>query len=146
MGGQAHTRKSTSGIVVNILGTLVIWKSNKERVVAQSRLQAEMIATAYSNVQIDWLHNLTSEIGNWSRGIARRILNEGRKCVTTLNSGNFQSDSRHLRLRYHSIHEAIGQGDIELKHVAGMEMPAKALSNTLWAVKFGEFVEEIGLG
>ena len=94
-GGKADTSKSTSGIVVYTLGTLVIWKSRNQSVVPQSTMQAEMIATAYGKVQIDWLRDLVSEIGI-GRGITRRILNDGLNCVTTFNSGNFQSDSRHL--------------------------------------------------
>jgi len=145
LGGEADTSKSTSGIVVYALGTLVIWKSKKQSVVAQSTMQAEMIATAYGKVQIDWLRDLISDIGI-GRGIARHILNDGLNCVTTLNSGNFQSDSRHLRLRYHSIHEAIAKGEIEIKHVAGTEMLADALTKALGGVTLGECVEEIGLG
>jgi len=108
-------------------------------------MQPEMIATAYGKVQIDWLRDLISEIGI-GRGITRCILNDGLNSVMTLNSGNFQSDSRHLRLRYHSIHEAIAKGEIEIKHVAGMEMLADALTKALGGVELGEFVEGIGLG
>jgi len=108
-------------------------------------MQAEMIATAYGKVQIDWLRDLISEIGI-GRCITRRILNAGLNCVTTLNSGNFQSHSRHLRLRYHSIHEAIAKGEIEIKHMSGTEMLADALTKALRGVKLGEFVKEIGLG
>jgi hypothetical protein len=144
LAGEADTSKSTLGIVVYALGTLVIWMSKKQSVVAQSTMEAEMIATVYGKVQIDWLRDLVSEIGI-GRCI-RRILNDGLNCVTTLNSGNFQSDSRHLRLRYHSIHEAIAKGEVEIKHVAGTEMLADALTKALGGVKLGEFVEEIGLG
>jgi hypothetical protein len=145
LGGEADTSKSTLGIVVYALGTLVIWKSKKQSLVAQLPMQAEMIATAYGKVQIDRLQDLISEIGI-GRGITRRILNDGLNCVMTLNSGNFESDRRHLRLPYHSIHEAIAKGEIEIKHVAGTEMLANALTKALGGVKLSEFVEEIGLG
>ena len=59
-------------------------------------MQAEMIATAYGKVLIEWLHDPTSEIGIASKVITRHNLNDGLNCVTTLNSGNVQSDSRHL--------------------------------------------------
>jgi hypothetical protein len=62
-GGETDMSKCTSGIVVYALGTLVIWKSKKQSVVAQSTMQAEMIATGYGKVQIDWLRDLVSEIG-----------------------------------------------------------------------------------
>jgi hypothetical protein len=96
LGGEADTSKSTSRIVVYALGTLVIWKSKKQSTVAQLTMQAEMIATAYRNMQIYWPHDLTSEIGIASKYITRRILNDGLNCVMTLNSGNLQSDSRHI--------------------------------------------------
>jgi hypothetical protein len=108
-------------------------------------MQADMIATAYGKVQIDWLRDLVSEIGI-GRGITRRILNDALNCITTLNSGNFQSDSRHLRLRYHSIHEAIAKGEFEIKQVADTEILADALTKALGGVKLGEVVEDIGLG
>jgi hypothetical protein len=102
-----------------------------------------MIATAYGKVQIDWLRDLTSEIG---LGIStRKILNDGLNCVTTLNLANFQSDSRHLRLWYHLIHEAMAKSPIEALHVPGMEMLADALIMALGGVKLGEFVQEVGL-
>jgi hypothetical protein len=145
LGGQADTSKSTSGIVVYGLSILIIWKSNKQRVVAQLTMQAVVIATVYGKVQIDWLRDLISEI-RIGRGISNRILNDGLNSETTLNSGNFQSDSRHLRLRYDSIHEAIAKCEIEIKHVAGTEMLADALTKAFGGVKLGEFVEEIGLG
>jgi hypothetical protein len=137
---------STSGIVVYALRTLVIWKWKMQSVVARSTMQAQMFATAYGKVLIDWLHDLTSEIGIASKDITRRMVNDALNCITTLNSGNFQSESQHLRLRYHSIHEAIAKGNVKIKHVAGTEMLVDALTKALGGVKLGEFVEEIGLG
>jgi hypothetical protein len=138
--------KSTSGFIVYPLGTLVLWIWKKQRVVAQSTMQSEMIATGYGKVQLDWLHDLTSEIRIASKDITKRILNDHLNCVTTHNSGNFQSDGRHLRLHYRSIQEPIVRGEVEIKHVERMEMLADALNKALGGVKLGEFVEEIGHG
>jgi len=108
-------------------------------------MPGEMNATAYGKVQIDWLRDLISEI-RIGRDITRRILNDSLNFFTTLKSGNFQLDSWHLRLRYHSIHQAIAKGEVEIKHVAGTEMLADALNEALRGVKLGEFLEDIGLG
>jgi len=116
----------------------------KVSAVAQSTMQAEMIATPYGKVHIDWLRDLISEIGIGS-DITRRILNNDLNCIMTLNSGNFQSDSQHYRLRYHSIHDTIAKGEIEIKHKAVTDILAEALTKALGGVKLGEFVEEIGL-
>jgi hypothetical protein len=52
-------------------------------------MQEEMIATEYGKVQIDWLHDLTSEIRIVSKDITRRIINDGLNSITTLNLPNF---------------------------------------------------------
>jgi len=146
LGGETDTSKSTSGIVVYVLGTLIIWQSKKQCVVAQLTMHEKMIATAHGKVEIDSLCDLTSEIRIANKDITRRILNDGLNCVMTFNSGNFQSDSRHLRLQYDSIHEGIVKGEIEIKHVAGTEMLADALTQALRGVELRELVEEIRLG
>jgi hypothetical protein len=87
-------------------------------------METEMIATAYGKVQVDQLRDAITEIG--LEAGTRRILYDGLNCVTTLNSSNVQSDSRHLRLRHHTIHEAIAKAEIEVKHV-----PADALTKAL---------------
>jgi hypothetical protein len=107
-------------------------------------MQAEMIATAYGNVQLDWLRDVICEI-ELGADMTQCILNDGLNCVTTLNSGNFQSESRHLKLKYHTIHEAMAKGEIEIQHVAGTEMLADALTMALGGVKLGEFAKENGL-
>jgi hypothetical protein len=132
------------GIIVHALGIFVLWKSKKQTIVVQSIMQAEMIATAYRKVQLDRLRCLISELGS-SKSITRKILNDGLNDVRTLNSGNFQSDSRHLRLQYHSIHEAIATSQIEVLHIPGVEMLEDALTEALWGVNLREFVQEVGL-
>jgi len=107
-------------------------------------MQAEMIATAYSKAQINWLWALISEIGI-GQGITMGIPHAGLNCFMTLKSGNFQSYSRHVWLQYHSIHEAIAKGEIEIKHVAGTEMMPAVLTKPLGAVKLSKLVEKIWL-
>jgi len=89
-----------------------------------------MIATRCGKVQIDWLRDLISEIGIGS-GITRLIPNDGLNCVTTVTSGDMQSDCRHLQLWYYTILEAIAHGEVEIKHVAGTEMLADLFTQAL---------------
>jgi len=50
LGGEADSSTSISGIIICALGILVLWRSKKQTLVAQSTMQAEMIATAYGKV------------------------------------------------------------------------------------------------
>jgi hypothetical protein len=90
--GEKQTLVSRPGIIIFALGILVLWRLKKQTSVAQSTMQAEMIATAYGKVQLDWLRDVISET-DLGAGITQCIFNDGLNCVTMLNSGNFQSES-----------------------------------------------------
>jgi hypothetical protein len=77
--------------------------------------------------------------------MTRCILNDGLNCITTLHSDNFQSESQHLQLKYHTIHKAIAKGEIEIRHMTGMEMLPDALTKALGGVNLAKFAKEIGL-
>jgi hypothetical protein len=53
LGGEAESSKSTLAIIIFALGILVLWRSKKQTLVAQWRMQAEMIATVYGEFQLD---------------------------------------------------------------------------------------------
>jgi len=60
--GEAASSKSTSGIIIVALEILVLWRSMKQTLVAQSTMQAEVISTAYGKVQLDRVWDVISEI------------------------------------------------------------------------------------
>jgi hypothetical protein len=123
-------------IIIFVLGILVLWRLKKQTLVRQSTMEAEMTATASAKVQLDCLQDVISdtELGT---DMTRCIFNHGLNCITRLKSGNFQSESRHLRQKYLTIPNAIAKGEIKIKHVAGTETLANALTKSLGEVKLG---------
>jgi hypothetical protein len=51
-------------------------------------MQAEMIAIAYGNVQLDWLWDVISDT-EFESDLSQCIFNDGLNVVSTLTSGNF---------------------------------------------------------
>jgi hypothetical protein len=139
LGGESHTGKPTTDYLLYVLSTLVLWKSKKQTLVAQSTMESELIASAAVKKQIDWFIGLLSELVP-SLPIAPGtpvLLNDNLACVTVLSSGNFKGDSRHLRLRFYGLHEAVATEKLVIKHVPSDAMLADGLTKA--------FVKEIGL-
>jgi hypothetical protein len=148
LGGEKHTGKSTTGYILFVNGILVLWKSKKQTLVAQSTMEAELIASATVKKQIDWFQGLLSEMAPSlpaSSSASPLILNDNLACVTVLNSGNFKGENRHLRLRFYGLHEAVATGRLLVEHVPSEEMLADGLTKALGRVKHEAFVKEIGL-
>jgi hypothetical protein len=99
LGGEADSSKSTSGIIIIFaLGILVLWRLLKQTLVAQSTMQAEMFPRAYGKVQLGWPQDALIEI-DLGADMTRCIFNDGLNYVTTLHSGNFQSEIGHIQLK-----------------------------------------------
>ena len=62
--GDVDTRKSTSGVLFFLGGSLVSWQSQKQKVVATSSCEAEYIAAATAACQGVWLARLFGELMN----------------------------------------------------------------------------------
>ena len=56
-------RKSTSGYFTFVAGTLVTWRSKKQKVVALSSAEAEFRGMAKGLCELFWLKRLLEEIG-----------------------------------------------------------------------------------
>jgi hypothetical protein len=162
LGGEKHTGKSTTGYILFVNGILVLWKSKKQTLVAQSTMQSELIASAAVKRQVDWFEGLLSELAP-SLPLAEAsasslplveasassdsplILNDNLACVTVLNSGNFKGENRHLRLRFYGLHEAVATGKLVVEHIPSEEMLADGLTKALGRTKHNKFVKETGL-
>lgn len=61
--GDKSTRKSTSGVIVSVAGTPVVWKSRLQSVVAMSTTEAELIAGVDACKEVIWLKKLYRYMG-----------------------------------------------------------------------------------
>jgi len=111
MPGDLDDGKSTSGYFIYVHGILISWRSKKQTLVAQSTAEAELIATAAAMRAVNWMTSFLEEIdaSSASSGTFPQLYNDNQACVTVLQSGNFKTDNRHLRVRYYSIYEAIAK-------------------------------------
>nr|KYP43437.1 Retrovirus-related Pol polyprotein from transposon TNT 1-94 [Cajanus cajan]KYP43440.1 Retrovirus-related Pol polyprotein from transposon TNT 1-94 [Cajanus cajan]KYP43442.1 Retrovirus-related Pol polyprotein from transposon TNT 1-94 [Cajanus cajan] len=63
LGGCSDTRKSTTGFVFIVGGTIVSWMSRLQKSVALSTTEAEYMAISKVGKEIIWLKNFLEELG-----------------------------------------------------------------------------------
>jgi thiamine biosynthesis lipoprotein ApbE len=74
------------------------------------------------------------------------ILNDNQSGIAVLNSGNFNSDSRHMRLRYHHLVDAVKNHLLEVTSISTNEMKADGFTKALDGTKHRAFVKMMGMG
>ena len=63
LGGDFDTKKSTTGYIFTLGGTVVSWKSKLQDRVALSTTEAEYIAISEAAKEMIWLKNFLNELG-----------------------------------------------------------------------------------
>ena len=144
-GGDAVASKSTSGYLVYTDGILIHWKSKKQRVVAQSTMEAELIAVVETWKCMQWVHDMLSELGHWHLDCKTLLYNDNQSAVQVLSSGNFSSDCRHMRMRFHHVVDRINKHELAIEYVPTGEMRADGLTKALGGVKHRVFLNMMGL-
>jgi hypothetical protein len=152
LGGDVDGGKSTSGIIIHAFNILVMWKSQKQRLVSTGTMEAELVACMVAKQTIDWLKDIISELETPEASKSSRsapnpsiLYCDNQSAVTVINSGNFSANSRHIRLRAHALIDAARSNELIVNHIGTTDMLADGLTKPLKGAPFRKFVKDIGL-
>jgi hypothetical protein len=149
-GGCLDTRRSTTGWVLQFGGSLIDWSSKKQSTVALSSCEAEYMAITEATQAVMWAKHLLHEIGlqpldattdtNHHTAVVRHhsidVFNDNKSAIAMAHNDVHHKRSKHIRLRYHFVREAVESKIIALRwcstHDQVADILTKALPRTLF--------------
>ena len=140
----ASDRKSTTGTLILLNGTAVIWQSKKQTTVATSSTHAEYVALAASIREILWLRQFLKDLGIESRE-PTPIFEDNVGCILMTENNGTTRLSKHIDVQYHFNHEAVENGIVELVNVPTEDQLADGFTKALPKAKFEVHVQAMGL-
>lgn len=139
-GGNALDRKSYTGFMFFVGGSLVSWESRKQSCVALSSTEAEYMAMSDAAKEAIFFKRLLEEIG-YSSGEAV-ILNVDNQGAEKLASNPvYHKRTKHIDIRYHHVREVVENGEIILKYCPTQDMIADILTKNLSKTKHNTFLK-----
>jgi hypothetical protein len=107
--------------------------------------EAQLVSICEVWKTVQWISDVLQEIGHvlYHRPV---ILNDNQSGIGVLNSGNFNSNSRHMRLRYHHLVDVVKNRLLEVAYISTKKMKADGLTKALDGMKHREFVTMMGMG
>ena len=124
------TGRSTSGVIVTLNGDCVMYKCKAQKKVCNSTAAAELYALADASRMVGQLQQIYFDISDcWQKSV--KIFTDSQVVVKMLERGTLSNATKHLRLAYCEIKEAIDEHNIEISHIAGAENPADLLTKAL---------------
>eukprot|EP00963_Diacronema_lutheri_P011302 scaffold1360_cov595-Pavlova_lutheri.AAC.1 len=109
-GTDVDTRRSRTGFLFLLNGSLVAWYSKLQKTVATSTAEAEYMAVSACVKEALWIRNFLGSLmnGTWD-GIP--ILNDNQATLRMLNDLNSVSRSKHIDIQHHFVRERAVRGE-----------------------------------
>jgi hypothetical protein len=143
MAGDKDSRRSTTGYVFTIGGTIVSWISKLQKVVALSTTEAEYVAATEASKEMIWLQRFMEELGKKQEN--SRLYCDSESAIHLANNSAFHSKTKHIQLRYHFIRSALEDGHLKLEKIHTSQNPVDMLTKGVTREKLSSCSVSVGL-
>lgn len=139
--------KSYSGYMLKIGESLIGWKSGKQKLVALSTMEAELIAACECVCAVRWISCLLEELGENDR-VSRPIdiRTDSTALIDWINNQKVSCRTRHINRKFYFIKDDKDRGDIQFIHQNTGNLEADAMTKHLASDILCSHMTKIGLG
>ena len=141
--GEVDHRRSTTGYVFTMAGTVISWMSQLQKIVTISITEAKYVAVTKSSKELIWLQNLLAELG--FDQVMNVLHSDSQSAIHLAKNSAFHSRTKHIDLRYHFIRSLIEEGVLKLVKIAGSLNPTDMLTKPINTEKLELFGTSAGL-
>ena len=143
MAGDVDGRKSTTGYVYTLGGTVVSWVSKLQKIVALSTTEAEYVAVTEASKEMIWLQSFLEELGH--KQVKSVLHCDSQSAIHLARNPVYHARTKHIQVRYHFIRSALEDGVLVLEKILGSQNPADMLTKTVPIEKLKLCATSVGL-
>jgi hypothetical protein len=143
MAGDKDSRRSTTGYVFTIGGTIVSWISKLQKVVALSTTEVEYVAATEASKEMIWLQRFMEELGKKKEN--NRLYCDSESFIHLAKNSTFHSNTKNIQLRYHFIRSILEDGHLKLEKIHTSQNPADMLTKGVTREKLSSCSVSVGL-
>ena len=136
--GSTDDRRSTTGFLIQLGETPIIWKSSKQNSVALSTMEAEFVALASCCIEMSWLTYILSEL-NYATVGDPVIKCDNQSAISFVKGNSVSSHTRHVDIKLHFVHDLVKFQKLKIEYVPTHENVADLLTKALPGLKNQNF-------
>ncbi|KAK1650515.1 hypothetical protein QYE76_068320 [Lolium multiflorum] len=138
--------KSQSGYVFILNGAAVSWASSKQCTVAKSSTESEYIAASEASSEAVWMKRFIVELGVVPSALDPLVIYcDNMGAIANAHEPRSHKRLKHIKLRYHSIHEYIEDGEVKICKVHTDLNVADPLTKALPRAKHDQHQNAMGV-
>ncbi|GMF63004.1 unnamed protein product [Phytophthora fragariaefolia] len=134
-GSELSTRRSTSGVLLQLCGGPVVFKAKKQATVALSSAEAEYMALAVTVKELLWVRQVLKEIAI-RLGCATDVFIDNKAAISIASNSGYTPRAKHIDLRVHFVRDHVENGTIKVEHVCSARQLADYLTKPLPTPQF----------
>ena len=143
---DVETRRSSQGILIKLFNGPVYWKSTRQKTVATSTTEAELIALSSVAKEALVLMRLFKRINfKLDHDVTLACDNKQTVRAVTADKVEFTTKLKHIDVHHFWLRQELDNGALRLAWIPTAEMPADGLTKPLTKDKHRRFIRELGL-
>lgn len=143
---DSDERKSSSGYVITMAGGVASYKSYRQRLVTLSSTESEYIAMTYAAKEIHWVRRLLSQVGYVGTDLKPFILyTDNQPALNMIRKDGHHERTKHIDAYFKYTKQQYKDGNLNLEHLPGVEMPADGLTKPLDRFEHAKFLTLINM-
>jgi hypothetical protein len=143
LGGDRHTRKSTSGMVITMNGGPIDWNSRLQKLCAQSSAEAEIYAVTDGVKQALHIRLLCEESGIRAPNIPMTVWEDNQACIQMGHMLKGSNNAKHFELRLRFLNEHVWSRNIEFSKIDTKDQLADGFTKALARPAFELFRNQL---
>src|SRR5271170_2523603 len=105
--GDVDTRRSTTGYIVMLNNSVIVWKSRRQPMVTLSTMESEYMALTEATKELKWIRTLLAELGYSNDSSPTTLFSDNQSTISLAKNPISHTRAKHIDLRHHFVHEAI---------------------------------------
>ena len=142
--GCIDDRKSYTGYVYKLFGSVVSWQAKKQPTVALSTAESEYMAQGFASRESEWWYSILTFLG-YHVPLPILIYSDSQSAIAIAKNPTSHSRTKHINVKYHYIRILIEEGKIELKYLPTEEQIADLFTKPLGTTRHKMLTSELGL-
>lgn len=143
--GDALDRKSTSGFMVKLFEATVSWTTRKQRTVALSSTEAELVSLCELTCDLLWVIKILSDL-DVTINFPVTLYEDNQSCIRATLSNNLNKRLKHMEVKYHFVCDLIKKKQtFDVKYLPTNDQTADILTKPLGGTKFCNLRISLGL-
>ena len=129
---QSEDRKSTTGYTIVLNGGPVCWRSSRQKIIAQSTAEAEIISATEAGKEVIHTRLLLTELGYPEQVNEPTILYEDNmSCIYLARNLKSRRTAKHFEIRLRFLQQMVLDQEIQFIHVGTSDQIADMLTKAL---------------